>query len=173
MVVYNIKIFVLTIVLWGWWSTRNKMGIEKKFPKSSKEVFFRIPKSSKEVFFRIFFLSSAPFFKKLSSALCWRRPQAGQNEAMAWRFCRENQRHVASSEVQQEVCLLTSELTLVVFSVLLLLLVVLWAGSLFDCVCCDGLCLVRFVLFYMFSIKAGKPLLQKKPTSWFVRHDKW
>ena len=29
---YLIKLVVLSIILWGLWNTRNKMGIEKKFP---------------------------------------------------------------------------------------------------------------------------------------------
>jgi hypothetical protein len=37
---YHIKLFMLAIILWGLWNVRNKMGIEKKFPKSSNKGFF-------------------------------------------------------------------------------------------------------------------------------------
>jgi hypothetical protein len=30
------------IVLWGLWNVKNKMGIERKSPRSSNEVFFKI-----------------------------------------------------------------------------------------------------------------------------------
>lgn len=39
---YHIKLFTLIVVLWGIWSVRNKMAIEKKFPKSSNEVLVKI-----------------------------------------------------------------------------------------------------------------------------------
>lgn len=39
---YHVKLFMFVIVLWGLWTVRNKMCIEKRFPKSSHEVFDKI-----------------------------------------------------------------------------------------------------------------------------------
>lgn len=39
---YHIKLFTFVIIIWGLWNVRNKMAIEKRFPKSSKEVFGKI-----------------------------------------------------------------------------------------------------------------------------------
>ena len=36
---HHIKLFALSIMLWGLWVIRNKMAIEKKFPHNSKEIF--------------------------------------------------------------------------------------------------------------------------------------
>ena len=36
------KAFHFHYYLWGLWSVRNKMGIEKKFPNSSNEFFHKI-----------------------------------------------------------------------------------------------------------------------------------
>lgn len=36
---YHTKLFMSTIVLWGLWTARNKMGIEKIFPRNSNEIF--------------------------------------------------------------------------------------------------------------------------------------
>lgn len=36
---YHIKLSTFVIVLWGLWNVRNKIGIEKKFLRSSNEVF--------------------------------------------------------------------------------------------------------------------------------------
>lgn len=37
---YYAKLFVLSIVLWGIWTIRNKMSIEKSFLGSSNEAFY-------------------------------------------------------------------------------------------------------------------------------------
>lgn len=39
---YHVKIFILTIILWGLWKVRNKRGIGKKFPRSSNGVLYKI-----------------------------------------------------------------------------------------------------------------------------------
>lgn len=39
---YHVKLFILSIVLWGIWNVRNKMCIEKVFVGSSKEIFLQI-----------------------------------------------------------------------------------------------------------------------------------
>lgn len=39
---YHIKLFMFTIITWGLWIVRNKMGIPGLFPKSSNEVFLKI-----------------------------------------------------------------------------------------------------------------------------------
>jgi hypothetical protein len=36
---YHTKLFMFSIVLWGTWTVRNEMGIEKIFPRKSNEVF--------------------------------------------------------------------------------------------------------------------------------------
>jgi len=38
---YNAKLFLLTIVLWALWTSRNKRAIEGKFPTSPSELLFK------------------------------------------------------------------------------------------------------------------------------------
>lgn len=38
----HVKLFIFFVILWGLWNIRNKMGIEKKFPNSSIDVFHKI-----------------------------------------------------------------------------------------------------------------------------------
>ena len=35
------KAFNFTTFLWGLWNVRNKKGIEKEFPKTSEDVFYK------------------------------------------------------------------------------------------------------------------------------------
>lgn len=39
---YHVKLFMLVITLWGIWTVRNKMAIEKSFPRESRDVFIKI-----------------------------------------------------------------------------------------------------------------------------------
>lgn len=39
---YHVKLFMFVIVLWGLWNVHNKMRIQKRFPKSSHDVFNKI-----------------------------------------------------------------------------------------------------------------------------------
>ena len=39
---YQIKLYILSVILWCLWTVRNKMSIEKVFLGSSKEVFYKI-----------------------------------------------------------------------------------------------------------------------------------
>jgi hypothetical protein len=38
---YHVKFFCFDTVLWSTWNARNKMGIEKRFPRSKNEVFHK------------------------------------------------------------------------------------------------------------------------------------
>lgn len=39
---YHVKLFAFSVVLWSIWTTRNKMGIERKFQRSTNEVFHKM-----------------------------------------------------------------------------------------------------------------------------------
>ena len=39
---YNLKLVLLTTVLWGLWTTRNKRAIEGKFPRAPSDILFKI-----------------------------------------------------------------------------------------------------------------------------------
>ena len=39
---YHVKFFVLSIMLWSLWTTRNKTGVEKRFPRPSNDFFHKI-----------------------------------------------------------------------------------------------------------------------------------
>ena len=36
---YHVKFFILSIMLWSLWTTRNKTGVEKRFPRPSNDFF--------------------------------------------------------------------------------------------------------------------------------------
>lgn len=38
---YHIKLFMFTVIIWGLWTVRNKMGIQGIFPNSSNEIFLQ------------------------------------------------------------------------------------------------------------------------------------
>jgi hypothetical protein len=39
---YNLKLVLLTTVMWGLWTTRNKRAIEGKFPRAPSDILFKI-----------------------------------------------------------------------------------------------------------------------------------